>query len=54
MHMSKKLLNLETKFQKLRRTRLNSICSEYINYAPEIANNQVSPWRIISGIAEKH
>ena len=54
MHMSKKLLNLETKFQKLRRKRLNSICSEYINYAPEIANNQVSPWRIISGIAEKH
>lgn len=49
-----KIIEFRDKISKLRRTRLNSICSEYINYAPEIANNQVSPWRIISGIAEKH
>ncbi len=52
--MSKKILNLETKFQKLRRKRLNSICSDYITYASEISENQISPWRVISGLAEKY
>ncbi len=52
--MSKKTLNLETKFQKLRQKRLNSICCDYITYASEISDNQISPWRIICGLAEKY
>ncbi len=52
--MSKKILKSDTKFQKLRCERINSICCDYITYASEIATKRVSPWRVICNLAEKY
>lgn len=52
--MEKKFLNLETKFQKRRRERLYLICKDYVSYASQITDNEITLWRVICGIADKY
>lgn len=52
--MEKNFLNLETKFQKRRRERLYLFCKEYVSFASQIIDNEITPWRVICGIADKY
>ena len=52
--LEKNFLNLVTKFQKRRRERLYFFCKEYVSYASQIIDNEITPWRVICGIADKY
>ena len=48
------MLNSITKFQEMRQKRTESICRDYITFAPEIKAKQASTWQVVCRIAEKY